>query len=100
MQQPGTRTGEEITIGVIGADEIVHRVMAVARESGNRSWRLIAAVYNDERDAHRQAMKVASLGVTPEQLSLYHIFDHDLARDIEEGRVHLDTQTVTIQRLA
>ncbi|HEY9294673.1 MAG TPA: hypothetical protein VIP98_25600 [Microlunatus sp.] len=60
MQQPGTRTGEEITIGVIGADEIVHRVMAVARESGNRSWRLIAAVYNDERDAHRQAMKVAS----------------------------------------
>lgn len=50
--------------------------------------------------AARQAMKVASLGVTPEQLSLYHIFDHDLARDIEEGRVHLDTQTVTIQRLA
>lgn len=50
--------------------------------------------------AARQAMKVAALGVTPEQLSLYHIFDQDLARDIEEGRVHLDTQTVTIQRLA
>jgi ribulose-5-phosphate 4-epimerase/fuculose-1-phosphate aldolase len=50
--------------------------------------------------AARQAMKVAALGAIPEQLSLYHIFDQDLARDIEEGRVHLDTQTVTIQRLA
>jgi len=60
MQQPGARTGEEITIGVVGADEIVRRVMEVARESGNRSWRLIAAVYTDEQDAHRQAIKIAS----------------------------------------
>lgn len=60
MQQPGSGTGEEIAIGVIGADELVHRVMAVARDSGNRSWRLIAAVYEDERDAHRQAMKIAN----------------------------------------
>ncbi|WP_441959973.1 class II aldolase/adducin family protein [Mycolicibacterium houstonense] len=50
--------------------------------------------------AARQAMKVASLGATPEQLTLHHIFDGELARDIEAGRVHLDTQTVTIQRLA
>ena len=55
MQQPGASTGEEITIGVVGADEIVRRVMSVARESGNRSWRLIAAVYTDEQDAHRQS---------------------------------------------
>lgn len=50
--------------------------------------------------AARQAMKVVSLGETPEQLTLYHIFDEQLARDIEAGRVHLDTQTVTVQRLA
>jgi hypothetical protein len=60
MHQPANGTREEITIGVIGADEIVRRVMSVARESGNPSWRLIAAVYNDERDAHAQAMKIAS----------------------------------------
>lgn len=57
MRQPST--GEEVAIGIVGADEIVHRVMSVAREFGNRSWRLIAAVYEDERDAYRQAMKIA-----------------------------------------
>jgi len=50
--------------------------------------------------AARQAMKVVALGHEPEQLTLYHIFGEALARDIEEGRVHLDTQTVTVQRLA
>ncbi len=50
--------------------------------------------------AARQAMKVTALGKQPEQLTLYHIFDEELARDIETGRVHLDTQTVTVQRLA
>jgi L-fuculose-phosphate aldolase len=50
--------------------------------------------------AARQAMKVIALGSEPEQLTLYHIFDEALARDIEDGRVHLDTQTVTVQRLA
>ncbi|NED98996.1 transcriptional regulator [Phytoactinopolyspora halotolerans] len=60
MHQPGNGTREEVTVGVVGADEIVHRIMAVARESGNPSWRLIAAVYDDEQDAHAQAMKIAS----------------------------------------
>lgn len=50
--------------------------------------------------AARQARKLQSIGVTPTQLTLHAIFDEALARDIEEGRVLLDTQTVTIQRLA
>jgi hypothetical protein len=49
--------------------------------------------------AVRQAYKIASLGATPEQLTLHHIFDRETADDIAAGRVHLDTQTVTIQRL-
>ena len=47
-----------------------------------------------------QAMKVIALGHEPEQLTLYHIFDRETAGDIEAGRVHLDTQTVTVQQLA
>ncbi len=50
--------------------------------------------------AARQAMKVTALGANPEQLTLSHIFDSELASDIKAGRVLLDTQTVTIQRLA
>jgi L-fuculose-phosphate aldolase len=49
--------------------------------------------------AARQAMKIISVGGTPEQLTLYHIFDQEVARDIEEGRLILHTQTVTVQRL-
>lgn len=60
MHQLVNGTGEEVTIGVIGADEIVHRVMSVAREAGNRSWRLVAAIYSDEQEAHAQAMKIVS----------------------------------------
>ncbi|AYY11643.1 transcriptional regulator [Actinobacteria bacterium YIM 96077] len=61
MHHPATgTTREEITIGVVGADEVVRRTMAVARESGNTSWRLVAAVYDDEQEAHTQAMKIAS----------------------------------------
>lgn len=50
--------------------------------------------------AARQALKIISMGAEPEQLTLHHIFDRELASDIEAGRVHLDTQTVTIQKLA
>lgn len=50
--------------------------------------------------AARQALKLLSIGQEPEQLTLFHIFDESLAADIEAGRVHLDTQTVTIQKLA
>ncbi|NDL60129.1 transcriptional regulator [Phytoactinopolyspora mesophila] len=60
MHQPGNGTREEITIGVVGADEIVRRIVSVARESGNPSWRLIASVYGVEQEAHTQAMKIAS----------------------------------------
>ncbi|AYY14893.1 transcriptional regulator [Actinobacteria bacterium YIM 96077] len=60
MHQPGSGTREEITIGVVGGDEIVHRIMGVARNSGNPSWRLVAAVYGDEHEAPAQAAKIAS----------------------------------------
>lgn len=60
MHQPGVGPREEITIGVIGADAVVHRIMAVARELGNPSWRLIAAVYSNETDAYAQVTKIAS----------------------------------------
>lgn len=50
--------------------------------------------------AARQALKIMSLGEKPEQLTLRHIFDEQTAHDIEQGRVHLDTQSVTIRRLA
>jgi L-fuculose-phosphate aldolase len=50
--------------------------------------------------AARQAMKVIALGHKPEQLTLYHILDREMAGDIEAGRVHLNTQTVTVQQLA
>ena len=45
-------------------------------------------------------MKIISVGGTPEQLTLYHIFGEEDARDIEEGQLILQTQTVTVQRLA
>jgi len=56
----GHDTREEITIGVVGAADAVRRAMAVARESGNPAWRLIPAVYENETDAHTQAMRIAS----------------------------------------
>jgi hypothetical protein len=59
MRQPGVGPHEEITIGVVGAEEVVHRIMAVARESGSPSWRLVTAVYVNEADAHAQALKIA-----------------------------------------
>ncbi len=60
IHQPSNGTREEITIGVVGADEIVRRIMSVARATGSPSWRLIAAVYGVEHEAHAQAMKIAS----------------------------------------
>lgn len=60
MHQPGVGPREEITIGVVGADEVVHRIMAVARELGSPSYRLIAAVYSNETDAYAQVTKIAS----------------------------------------
>lgn len=58
MHQPADAR-DEITIGVVGADEVVHRIMTVAREAENPSWRLVAAVYADESDAYAQATKIA-----------------------------------------
>ncbi len=43
---------EEVTVGVIGAEEIVHRTIAVARKLGNPSLRLVTAVYDSETDAY------------------------------------------------
>jgi ribulose-5-phosphate 4-epimerase/fuculose-1-phosphate aldolase len=50
--------------------------------------------------AARQALKIISIGQIPQQLTLRHIFDEETANGIEEGRLILDTQTVTIQRLS
>jgi L-fuculose-phosphate aldolase len=46
-----------------------------------------------------RAMKIISTGGVPEQLTLSHIFDEETARNIEEERVILHTQTVSVQRL-
>lgn len=51
---------EEVTVGVIGAEQIVHRTMALARELDNPSLRLVTAVYDDEHDAYAQASRIAS----------------------------------------
>lgn len=51
---------EEVTIGVVGGDDFVHRVMGVARESGDPAWRLVAAAYVDQADAWAHAAKIAS----------------------------------------
>ncbi|MBO0811131.1 MAG: hypothetical protein J2P23_03700 [Microlunatus sp.] len=57
MRTRGTR--EEVTIGVIGGDDLVHRLMAVARHAANPSWRLVASTYTAERDAARHATRLA-----------------------------------------
>lgn len=54
------RTREEVSIGVIGGDDLVHRLLAVARQVGNPSWRLIASTYAAERDAASHAAKLAA----------------------------------------
>lgn len=53
------RTREEVTIGVVGGDDLVRRLLAVARQVGNPSWRLIASTYSAERDAAGHAAKLA-----------------------------------------
>lgn len=55
----GQGTREEITIGIVGGDDVVHRVMAVARETGGSSWRLMASVYTNEAEAFAHAAKIA-----------------------------------------
>lgn len=53
-------THEQVTVGVVGADQIVHRVMNLARDLDNPALRLVTAVYADEHDAHAQASRIAS----------------------------------------
>lgn len=50
---------EEVTIGVVGGEDVVHRVMAIARHSGSRSWRLVGSVFTSETDAYAHAAKIA-----------------------------------------
>jgi ribulose-5-phosphate 4-epimerase/fuculose-1-phosphate aldolase len=50
--------------------------------------------------AARQAQRILAIGEPPTQLTLHHIFDNELADAILAGEVQLDTQTVTVQRLA
>lgn len=57
MAPEGAR--DEITIGVVGGDDIVRRLTAVAREAGSASWRLVASAYTDEADAYAHAVKIA-----------------------------------------
>ncbi|HEY9337794.1 MAG TPA: hypothetical protein VIQ79_25355, partial [Kribbella sp.] len=53
-------THEQVTVGVVGAEQIVHRIMNLARELDNPALRLETAVYSDEHDAHEQAARIAS----------------------------------------
>jgi hypothetical protein len=55
----GQGTREEITIGVVGGDDFVRRLMAVARETGNPSWRLVSSAYTDQTEAWAHAIKIA-----------------------------------------
>lgn len=50
---------EEITIGVIGGEDMVQRAVQVARTSGSPSWRLVVAVNAEESDAYAHAVKIA-----------------------------------------
>lgn len=52
--------GEEVTIGVVGGDDFVHRLMAVAREAGNPAWRLVPSAYTDQTEAWAHAAKIAA----------------------------------------
>ena len=53
------RTREEVSIGVIGGDDLVRRLLAVARQAQNPTWRLIASTYSAEQDAAAHAAKLA-----------------------------------------
>jgi hypothetical protein len=57
MKNSATRG--EVTIGVIGGEDVVQRVMTIAREQGSRTWRLTASVYADETEAVRLATRLA-----------------------------------------
>jgi hypothetical protein len=79
MELHGHGTREEITIGVVGSEDAVHRAMAVARDWGSPTWRLIPAVYEDEADAYSQAMRIAPradvcmfAGPLPYEITLGH----------------------------
>jgi L-fuculose-phosphate aldolase len=98
--------------GIVASDQLGENMVAALGEK--RKAALMArhgavAVGSDLEDAlftapviekaARQAMKILAQAKLPEQLTLRHIFDEKVARDIEEGRLILDTQTVTVQRL-
>lgn len=98
----GVVASEELGSNMVAALGDVRRAALMARHGA-------VAVGEDLEDAlftatviekaARQAMKIISTGGVPEQLTLFHIFDEQTAKDIEEGRVVLHTQTVSVQRL-
>lgn len=51
-------TNEVVTIGVIGAQKIVRRIMTIAHEMGNLSWRVVAGVYAHESQAPERARRL------------------------------------------
>ncbi|NED95709.1 transcriptional regulator [Phytoactinopolyspora alkaliphila] len=55
--EQGTR--EEITIGVLGTDDAVRRIVAVARETGGPWWRLVTVSNTPDSEARVQAAKMA-----------------------------------------
>lgn len=97
--------------GVVASQELGEQTVRALGASGNAA--LLArhgavAVGLDLEDAlftasviekaARQALRIVQLGETPDQLKLEHIFDAEVVRDIRDGRVELDTQTVTIRQ--
>lgn len=58
QQSRGAR--EATSVGVIGAEQIVTRIMSVARGLNDPALRLVTAVYDDEAEAHERALSIAS----------------------------------------
>jgi L-fuculose-phosphate aldolase len=98
--------------GVVASEELglnMVKALGETRKAALMARHGAVAVGNDLFDAlftatviekaARQALKIISLGLIPEQLSLRHIFDEETVLGIQSGTILLDTQTVTIQRL-
>ncbi|SKC72739.1 hypothetical protein [Krasilnikoviella flava] len=58
MAALGGPAPEGVTIGVVGADNFVHRMAGVAREETRTRLRLVTAVYDRESDAHEKTMRI------------------------------------------
>jgi len=98
----GVVASEELGLNMVKALGKTRKTALMARHGavaiGNDLFDALFTATVIEKAA-RQALKIISLGLIPEQLTLRHIFDEESVSGIENGSIVLDTQTVTIQRL-